>query len=113
MESLSTFRSEPCKGDSITDLETITNPNTRVSFAPIIMHRRKDLWGPDGKYLQSSTPANSDGLSSADEFDPDRFIDDRVKKYLVPNPFILRRGSQDLPRPTSMIFVQFLVSFNL
>ena len=88
MESLSTFRSEPCKGDSITDLETITNPNTRVSFAPIIMHRRKDLWGPDGKYLQSSTPANSDGLSSADEFDPDRFIDDRVKKYLVPNPFI-------------------------
>lgn len=24
----------------------------------------------------------------ADEFDPDRFIDDRVKKYLVPNPFI-------------------------
>jgi len=24
----------------------------------------------------------------ADEFDPDRFIDDRVKKYLVSNPFI-------------------------
>ena len=24
----------------------------------------------------------------ADKFDPDRFIDDRVKKYFVPNPFI-------------------------
>ena len=25
---------------------------------------------------------------SAHEFDPDRFLDDRAKKYLVPNPFI-------------------------
>lgn len=25
---------------------------------------------------------------AADEFDPDRFLDDRVKKYLLPNPFI-------------------------
>ena len=24
----------------------------------------------------------------AHEFDPDRFLDDRVKRYLVPNPFI-------------------------
>jgi len=46
-------------------------PGTFISFSPITMHRRKDLWGPD-----------------ADEFDPDRFIDDRVKKYLVQNPFI-------------------------
>lgn len=35
------------------------------------MHRREDLWGPD-----------------ALEFDPDRFIDSRVQKYLTPNPFI-------------------------
>lgn len=35
------------------------------------MHRRKDLWGPD-----------------ALEFDPDRFIDHRLSKYLSPNPFI-------------------------
>ena len=25
---------------------------------------------------------------SAHEFDPDRFLDDRVRRYLVPNPFI-------------------------
>ena len=26
--------------------------------------------------------------AAADEFDPDRFLDDRVQKYLIPNPFI-------------------------
>ncbi|KAH6916345.1 cytochrome P450 [Coprinopsis sp. MPI-PUGE-AT-0042] len=47
-------------------------PNdVRTPYGPILIHTRKDVWGPD-----------------ADEFDPDRFIDDRVKEYLVPNPFI-------------------------
>ncbi|KAJ3919387.1 cytochrome P450 [Lentinula edodes] len=36
-----------------------------------LMHRREDLWGPDSL-----------------EFDPDRFIDDRAQRYLIPNPFI-------------------------
>lgn len=27
-------------------------------------------------------------LSSADLFDPDRFLDERLHKYLIPNPFI-------------------------
>ncbi|KAH6889000.1 cytochrome P450 monooxygenase pc-1 [Coprinopsis sp. MPI-PUGE-AT-0042] len=46
-------------------------PGSSTPYSPILIHTRKDLWGPD-----------------ADEFDPDRFIDDRVKKYLVPNPYI-------------------------
>ncbi|KAG7443776.1 cytochrome P450 monooxygenase pc-3 [Guyanagaster necrorhizus] len=45
--------------------------NTKVSYSVFIMHRRKDLWGPD-----------------AEEFDPDRFLDHRLKQYLIPNPFI-------------------------
>ncbi|KAK0184289.1 cytochrome P450 monooxygenase pc-1 [Armillaria mellea] len=45
--------------------------NTRVTYSVFLMHRRTDLWGPD-----------------ALEFDPDRFLDSRVHKYLTPNPFI-------------------------
>ncbi|KAF8600072.1 CYP63 cytochrome P450 monooxygenase-like protein [Ceratobasidium sp. AG-I] len=42
-----------------------------ISYSVLYMHRRKDLWGPD-----------------ADIFDPERWIDERLKKYLTPNPFI-------------------------
>ncbi|KAF7331544.1 hypothetical protein MKEN_00033500 [Mycena kentingensis (nom. inval.)] len=44
---------------------------TRCRYSVFVMHRRTDLWGPD-----------------ALEFDPDRFLDERVRKYLTPNPFI-------------------------
>ncbi|KAF8893051.1 cytochrome P450 [Infundibulicybe gibba] len=45
--------------------------HTEVLYSVMLMHRRKDLWGPD-----------------ALTFDPDRFIDSRLGKYLTPNPFI-------------------------
>ncbi|KAG9217631.1 hypothetical protein CCMSSC00406_0003680 [Pleurotus cornucopiae] len=43
---------------------------TKLSYSVMLMHRRKDLWGQD-----------------AEEFDPDRFLDARLNKYLIPNSF--------------------------
>jgi hypothetical protein len=45
-------------------------PHTSISLVPILIHRRKDFWGPD-----------------ADEFDPDRWIDARSERFLK-NPLM-------------------------
>ncbi|KAG8759296.1 hypothetical protein FRC11_002168, partial [Ceratobasidium sp. 423] len=42
-----------------------------MPYSVMHMHRRTDLWGPD-----------------AEEFDPERWLDERLKKYVTPNPFI-------------------------
>ncbi|KAK7060019.1 cytochrome P450 [Favolaschia claudopus] len=53
------------------DKPLYVTPNSRVRYSVFLMHRRTDLWGPDALM-----------------FDPDRFLDERVRKYLTPNPFI-------------------------
>ncbi|KAL0948934.1 hypothetical protein HGRIS_009041 [Hohenbuehelia grisea] len=79
-------------------------PNTEVSYSVWVMHRRTDLWGPD-----------------ALDFDPDRFLDDRLSKYLTPNPFIflpfnagprICLGQQFAYNESSFFLVRLLQAFN-
>ncbi|KAJ3512958.1 hypothetical protein NLJ89_g3229 [Agrocybe chaxingu] len=78
--------------------------NTRVAYSVMAMQRRKDLWGPD-----------------ALEFDPDRFLDSRLKKYLTPNPFIflpfnagprICLGQQFAYNEASFFLIRFLQNFS-
>ncbi|KIK51348.1 hypothetical protein GYMLUDRAFT_50586 [Collybiopsis luxurians FD-317 M1] len=78
-------------------------PNTQIIYSVFMMHRRKDLWGPD-----------------AEEFDPDRWLDERVKKYLTPNPFIflpfnagprICLGQQFAYNEISFMIIRLLQSF--
>lgn len=68
------------------------------------MHRREDLWGPDALV-----------------FDPDRFLDDRLKKYLLPNPFIflpfnagprICLGQQFAYNEVSLFLIRLLQTFS-
>ncbi|OAX41096.1 cytochrome P450 [Rhizopogon vinicolor AM-OR11-026] len=79
-------------------------PNTRALYSVFLMHRRPDLWGPD-----------------AHEFDPDRFLDERLHKYLTPNPFIflpfnagprICLGQQFAYSETSFFLVRLLQQFS-
>ncbi|KAF9005761.1 cytochrome P450 monooxygenase pc-3 [Hymenopellis radicata] len=78
--------------------------DTKVIYALFWLHRRVDMWGP-----------------TALEFDPDRFIDDRLKEYLVPNPFIFQPfnagpriclGQQFAYNEASYFLVRLLQSFS-
>lgn len=68
------------------------------------MHRREDLWGPDALV-----------------FDPDRFLDDRLKRYLLPNPFIflpfnagprICLGQQFAYNEVSLFLIRLLQTFS-
>ncbi|KAF9527452.1 cytochrome P450 monooxygenase pc-2 [Crepidotus variabilis] len=78
--------------------------NTRIGYTVLGMHRRVDLWGPD-----------------ALDFDPDRFLDDRLQKYLTPNPFIflpfnagprICLGQQFAYNEVSFFIIKLLQSFS-
>ncbi|KAF7295968.1 hypothetical protein MKEN_01411400 [Mycena kentingensis (nom. inval.)] len=78
--------------------------NSKVPYATIVMHRRKDLWGED-----------------ALTWDPERFIDQRLHKYLLPNPFIFLPfsagpriciGQQFAYNETSVFLVRLLQQFS-
>ncbi|KAJ7155172.1 cytochrome P450 [Mycena filopes] len=77
---------------------------SKVPFSVLLMHRRTDLWGPD-----------------ALEWDPERFIDKRLHKYLTRNPFIflpfnagprICLGQQFAYHETSFFLVRLLQSFS-
>ncbi|KAJ3994481.1 cytochrome P450 [Lentinula boryana] len=77
---------------------------TRCIYSVFVMHRRTDLWGPD-----------------ALTFDPDRFLDERVHKYLTPNPFIflpfnagprICLGQQFAYNESSFFLVRLLQNFS-
>ncbi|KAK7046125.1 hypothetical protein VNI00_007128 [Paramarasmius palmivorus] len=78
---------------------------SKIPYSVLMMHRNKDLWGPD-----------------AEEFDPDRFIDARLKKYLSPRPFIflpfnagprICLGQQFAYNEMSFMLIKLLQNFKL
>ncbi|TFY82265.1 hypothetical protein EWM64_g1746 [Hericium alpestre] len=89
----------------IMGLQIASNYRTfRCAYSVMLMHRRTDLWGPD-----------------AAEFDPGRFLDERLHKYLTPNPFIflpfnagprICLGQQFAYNETSFFLVRLLQRFD-
>ncbi|KAJ7645438.1 cytochrome P450 [Mycena polygramma] len=76
----------------------------QVPYSVLLMQRRKDLWGPD-----------------ADEFDPDRWLDERLKTYLLTNSFMflpfnagprICLGQQFAYNEMSFIIIRLLQSFS-
>lgn len=88
------------------------------------MHRRTDLWGPDGTppfLLNPSNPPLTNPLPIAHEFDPDRFLDSRLQTYLIKNPFIfvpfnagprICIGQQFAYNEMSFMFIRLLQNFS-
>lgn len=77
---------------------------TKIVYSVFSMHRREDLWGPDTLV-----------------FDPERFLDERARKYLIPNPFIflpfnagprICLGQQFGYNQVSYFMIRFLQSFS-
>ena len=69
-------------------------PSTRrILFSSMLAQRHKPYWGED-----------------AHIFDPDRFLDDRVKKYVTPNPFVFIPFSAG-PRIVRLTYILSITSY--
>jgi hypothetical protein len=87
-----------------------------------MMHRRTDLWGPDGAVKSIVTLAVVlISTFTAHIFDPDRFLDSRLHTYLTPNPFIflpfnagprICLGQQFAYNEVSYMLIRLLQSFD-
>ena len=87
--SPSTSRRERCKGHSVTDFEMATDPNPASCSHQSLCTAGKTSGVPMvSVFVIKLSLRVVTSCLPADKFDPDRFIDDRVKKYFVPNPFI-------------------------
>ena len=95
-----------------------------VSYSVHCMHKRKDYWGPDGMFkfkFQIRCVPSLISVSSAEVFDPDRFLDSRLHTYLTPNPFIflpfnagprICLGQQFAYNEASFMLVRLLQAFD-
>ncbi len=59
-----------------------------VMYSVFLIHRRTDLWGPTGASTSLFDILSIPISVVALEFDPDRFLDERLQKYVTHNPFI-------------------------
>ena len=89
---------------------------SRSLYTVFLMHRRTDLWGPDGDFYTRRICLLSTNQNPplALEFDPDRFLDERLHKYLTPNPFIFlpfNAGPRICLGQQVTIFTSFIVIY--
>ncbi|OSC98991.1 cytochrome P450 monooxygenase pc-2 [Trametes coccinea BRFM310] len=78
--------------------------DTSIAYSVLMMHHRKDYWGPDALY-----------------FDPDRWLDERLNKYFIANPLIFTPfnvgpriclGQQFAYNEVSFLLIRLLQNFS-
>lgn len=84
------------------------------------IHRQEDIWGPDGSHAPPLFQKET-GITTAEVFDPDRFLDECLGKYLTPNPYIFTPfnagpriclGQQFAHHETSFFLIRLLQHFS-
>ncbi|KAF9025789.1 cytochrome P450 monooxygenase pc-3 [Hymenopellis radicata] len=74
--------------DDPTDKPYYIPPRTSIAYSVFLMHRRTDLWVLTVRLHHTHTQAKASLTplpASAEEFDPDRFLDERLKKQFAYN----------------------------